>query len=74
VCKSPCSPPALLQPRLVSTISRLPRIDVEYGVYHVVARGDERRAIFADDADRERFLELLGSSSAATACTCSPTV
>jgi putative transposase len=36
-------------------------IRVEYvnAVYHVTARGNERRAIFRDDHDRERFLETL---------------
>jgi REP element-mobilizing transposase RayT len=29
------------------------------GRYHVTARGNERRAIFRDDRDRRRFLELL---------------
>ena len=29
------------------------------GHYHLTARGNERRAIFRDDRDRERFLELL---------------
>ena len=30
------------------------------GWYHVTARGNERRAIFRDDRDRTRFVELLG--------------
>ena len=30
------------------------------GWYHVTARGNERRAVFFDDRDRIRFLELLG--------------
>lgn len=30
-------------------------------VYHVVARGNERTAIFRGDADREKSLTLLGS-------------
>ena len=29
------------------------------GVYHIVERGVDRRLIFADDSDRERFLRLL---------------
>ncbi len=41
-------------------MSRPPRIEVANGIYHVVARGNERRLIFVDDIDRERFLELLG--------------
>ena len=30
------------------------------GWYHVYGRGWERRAIFRDDGDRRRFLDLLG--------------
>jgi putative transposase len=40
------------------------RIEYEGAVYHVTARGNERRAIFADDADREYFLRVLGASVA----------
>jgi len=35
------------------------RLDVEGGVYHVMARGVERRAIFHDDTDRQNFLRRL---------------
>jgi putative transposase len=35
------------------------RVDVAGGWYHVMARGIERRAIFADARDHEHFLELL---------------
>jgi REP element-mobilizing transposase RayT len=31
------------------------------GIYHVTARGNDRRAIFEDDADRSRFLIVLAS-------------
>jgi hypothetical protein len=34
------------------------RVLVEDGWYHLFGRGWERRAIFADDRDREHFLEL----------------
>jgi REP element-mobilizing transposase RayT len=37
----------------------MPRIEVEDGIYHVIARGNERRGSFADAADRARFLEVL---------------
>ena len=40
-------------------MSRGPRLDVEGGVYHVMARGVERRAIFRDDTDRQNFLRRL---------------
>jgi REP-associated tyrosine transposase len=37
------------------------RLRVEYpgALYHVVARGNEQRAVFRDDADRERYLARL---------------
>jgi REP element-mobilizing transposase RayT len=31
------------------------------GIYHVVARGNERSAIFRDEADRRHFLELVAA-------------
>jgi putative transposase len=45
-------------------MARLQRIEYEGAVYHVTARGNERRALFVDDADRERFLRVLGESVA----------
>lgn len=43
-------------------MARPQRIEYEGAVYHVTVRGNERRAIFQDDADRERFLRVLGES------------
>jgi REP element-mobilizing transposase RayT len=43
-------------------MARPQRIEYEGAVYHVTARGNDRRAIFEDDADREHFLRLLGES------------
>jgi REP element-mobilizing transposase RayT len=40
-------------------VARPPRLEIAGGIYHLLARGNERRPIFADDADRRRFLELL---------------
>ena len=34
-------------------MARPRRIEYEGAVYHVTARGNERRAIFRDDADRD---------------------
>jgi REP element-mobilizing transposase RayT len=31
----------------------------EYCTYHIIQRGNERRAIFRGDSDKERFLETL---------------
>jgi len=36
------------------------RVEFEGAVYHVTARGNERRAIFRDDEDRQRFLAAIG--------------
>jgi REP element-mobilizing transposase RayT len=38
---------------------RKPRLDVP-GIQHVYARGNDRRAIFRDDLDREAYLAILG--------------
>lgn len=35
------------------------RIHVEAGIYHVIQRGLERRAIFTDDAERQEFIDRL---------------
>lgn len=34
-------------------MARKPRIDAQGSVHHVMARGNARQRIFADDADRE---------------------
>src|ERR1700693_1663537 len=36
------------------------RIEYRGAYYHVTSRGNERKAIFRDDADREKFIELVG--------------
>src|ERR1700752_5232406 len=35
------------------------RIEYPGAYYHVTSRGNEQRAIFRDDKDREKFLEML---------------
>jgi len=35
------------------------RLERDGARYHVTARGNERRALFRDEADREHFVELL---------------
>ena len=40
------------------------RCEFEGAIYHVMARGIERRAIFKDNADRYRFLDKLQESLA----------
>ena len=38
------------------------RIEHEGALWHVTSRGNERKSIFRDDHDRERFLALLGEA------------
>lgn len=38
------------------------RVEFRGAVYHVMARGNERRDIFRDDRDRRRFLETLAEA------------
>ena len=40
---------------------RGPRLDVEGALYHVIARGVERRAIFRDDRDRQGFVARMSA-------------
>ncbi len=43
-------------------MARPQRIEYEGAVYHVTARGNEQRPLFVDEADRGRFLRVLGES------------
>lgn len=43
-------------------MARAQRIEYEGAIYHVTARGNDRRLIFRDDADREHFLRRLRES------------
>lgn len=40
-------------------MSRPLRIEIAGGVYHVIVRGNERKAVFRDDADRAKYLDGL---------------
>ena len=40
-------------------MARLPRLTIPGFPHHLIQRGNDRRAIFLDDADRERYLALL---------------
>src|SRR5579863_6396812 len=42
------------------------RIEYAGAIYHVMNRGDRREDIFKDDADRERFLAILGEACGKT--------
>ena len=41
---------------------RKPREEVEGGVFHVFARGNDKRAVFHDDLDRRNYLRTLRSA------------
>ena len=43
-------------------MARKLRIEYARAVYHVMNRGDRREAIFADDRDRQRFLETVSEA------------
>jgi REP element-mobilizing transposase RayT len=49
---------------------RQPRLDIPDVLHHVIVRGIERRDIFADDADKERFLASLSALLTSNATTC----
>lgn len=38
------------------------RVDLKDGIYHVISRGIDRRAIFKDDNDRFHFLDILAAA------------
>ncbi len=40
-------------------MARAIRVEFEGAVYHVTARGNERKSIYRDDRDRERFLKTF---------------
>jgi REP element-mobilizing transposase RayT len=43
-------------------VARHPRLELEAGIHHVYARGNERREIFNDDADRRQYLSRLADA------------
>ena len=43
-------------------MARTPRLEVEGGLYHITARGNNRRHIFDDDDDHQKFLGLLAEA------------
>jgi REP element-mobilizing transposase RayT len=45
-------------------MSRALRLEYEGAVYHVTSRGNDRAAVFRDDRDRSRFLEITGTIAA----------
>jgi len=51
-------------------VPRPPREDFEGAIHHVYARGNDRRDVFLDDADRWIYLGLLGRVTAGCAWRC----
>jgi len=49
---------------------RQARIDAPGALHHIICRGIERRNIFKDNTDRNRFLERLGSVLQKTSTPC----
>ena len=49
---------------------RQSRIDAPGALHHIICRGIERRRIFKDDEDRERFIERLGGILSETKIPC----
>ena len=45
---------------MVRAVTRPLRLEHPGAVWHVTARGNERKELFRDDVDRERFLSILG--------------
>ncbi len=45
---------------MLRRMARPLRIEFPGALYHVTTRGDRRETVYEDDADRERFLALLG--------------
>jgi REP element-mobilizing transposase RayT len=49
---------------------RQPRLDIPDVLHHVIVRGIERRDIFTDDADKERFMASLSAQLTKSATKC----
>jgi len=43
-------------------MARPPRVEVPGAVYHVTARGNERRALLRDDTDRDEYLDRISGA------------
>jgi hypothetical protein len=53
-------------------MARKIRIEYRGATYHVMARGNQGRAIYADDQDRKLWLATLAEACEKTACLCVP--
>jgi REP element-mobilizing transposase RayT len=41
-------------------MARRPRAEIQGGLYHIIARGNNRQVVFHSDEDHKRFLSLIG--------------
>ena len=55
---------------VISHMPRQARIDAPGALHHIICRGIERRNIFKDNTNRNRFLERLGSVLQKTSALC----
>jgi REP element-mobilizing transposase RayT len=46
--------------RPLLAMARMPRVEFDGALHHLLCRGDRREAIFLDDKDRKIFLATLG--------------
>ena len=53
-----------------SLMPRHARLDAEGVLHHIIVRGIERRAIFRDDTDKDRFVERMGRVFTDTSTPC----
>lgn len=51
-------------------MARGPRVQYRGAVYHVMSRGNRKAAIFDDDEDRRRFLDVFGDAAERYALSC----
>jgi putative transposase len=49
----------MLQCTRVIELARQARSKSELGIYHVMLRGNERKSIFLDEEDKNRFVEIM---------------
>ncbi len=54
----------------MNVMPRKSRIDAPGALHHVIVRGIERRKLFADDTDRNNFLDRIGGIVTETDTSC----
>ena len=53
-----------IQVDMTPGMPRGPRLNIPGGIYHVMTRGNRKAAIFEDDYDRERFIDIAAEAAA----------